>query len=459
MKTTLPTQSLSTVDSIFLLTSALGVNNDIILAWVFSNGSSVPTVEAINTHFRSRERYVVDAMNCRVREFPGRLDRPYWIRHDVPIVDRITHHDSVSGFGWSRLIESAVALCEPDSRIDASQAAWRLHVFRNVDQVPDLEGTATVVVLHASHSLLSGMELESVGTALFGAEPTPLVLKGRSHIHATPRGTVAAISALCVFPVHLLQAGVGIYRNRKTSLFTIHEDHPLCEPTVFNNGSGPVRGNVVRLDGDRFRRLRVSPSVLMLTVVGSAITSYFESIDEPVPDHLVSSMTFAIDDPMGELGVNGVHDARIDISADGTTPERAARIASALKSEIERGHSKDITELRRALFRAPWPVIRKQVTKMTTQDDEGLPVFATVLSTTINLGKAPLALGDAPCAFAFLPHHLGRSKGVSHYLIRTGADYSLTIATSADATVDIQAYGRCLSQALDEACSELSSAP
>ncbi len=394
-------------------------------------------------------------MNCRVREFPGGLDRPYWIRHDISIVDRITHHDSAPGFEWTHLIESAVALCEPDSRIDAAQSAWRMHVFHNVHQVPGLEGTATIVILHASHSLLSGMELESVGSALFGAEPAPLVLKGRSHIHATPRGTVAAIRSVWTFPVHLLQAGAGIYRNRKTSLFTIHEDHPLCEPTVFNRGSGAVRAYVVRLNGDRFRRLRVTPSVLMLTVIGSAITSYFESIDEPVPEHLVSSMTFAIDDPMGELGVNGVHDARIDISAVGTTPERAARIASALKSEIERGHSKKVTELRTALFRAPWPVIRKQVTKMTTQDDEGGPVFATVLSTSINLGKAPLALCDAQCVFAFLPHHLDRSKGVSHYLIRTGADYSLTIATSADTTVDIQTYGHILSQALDDASSEL----
>ncbi len=443
------------------LASLMGTNADIVIAWVFANDPTAPTAEEVDAHFAARHPYLYEAMACRIADFPLRLDRPIWVRHDAPVSQRTEHHHRPEGLEWSSIVEATAELCEPANRIDATKMAWKLHIYHEVCSIPDSTGTGTVVVLHASHALLNGVSLEAVSTALFSADPVPVVLPGQSKVHEAriPRRTVLR-SAVSI-PVALARVGIGLMRHRGESLWTVDEEHPLCEPTKLNRGSGAVGGRVIRLPRRWFEGVAASPSVVMLTALGPAVSRHLESVGELAPPYMVSTMTVAVDDPDETMGVNHVHDTRIDIGSDvDSTSLRAARIAAELRSEIERGNSPQVLKLRKLLCSSPWPAVLWMTRKRPPAPDQPVsepPVAATVLSTTINLGKKAQSLGSRRCEFAFMPHHVGGTVGLAHFLVRTSTDYSLTVTASDDAVSadQLRAYAAFLASTIEGLCRDL----
>ncbi|MET0197161.1 MAG: wax ester/triacylglycerol synthase domain-containing protein, partial [Rhodococcus fascians] len=122
-----------------------------------------PTFDEITEFIGVRARSIPD-LNKRLVEIPGNLDYPYWSRSGEP--PRILQFDSRT---WEGVVDELGLLVQ--TPVDATRAAWQVHVARDVEDVPHASGRALVVVFQVSHALTDGRGATRLARALFSVEP------------------------------------------------------------------------------------------------------------------------------------------------------------------------------------------------------------------------------------------------------------------------------------------------
>ena len=137
---------------------------------VFAFDGEVSVADAIaQTVARARD---IPYLNVRVREDKYRLRFPRW-EHVEASPEQVSVHE-LSPPTWTGCLDALGALT--DDQLDPRVAAWRLHVFTPVHDVPVTGGPSTVVALQINHVLGDGTRTAALAGALFGRDvmPTPI---------------------------------------------------------------------------------------------------------------------------------------------------------------------------------------------------------------------------------------------------------------------------------------------
>ena len=155
----MPVRRLSAVDAQTYWMSAK-IPNDTVLLYGFAG---VPAdLEAAIEEIAARARGCPD-LTVRIDD-GGRLTYPAWVHRDV---DRslFVVHDIEDRTFQACLAKVGEVTADP---LDARVAAWRLHVFTDVEGVPGSAGPGTVAVLQISHALGGGGRTSAPAAIMFG---------------------------------------------------------------------------------------------------------------------------------------------------------------------------------------------------------------------------------------------------------------------------------------------------
>ncbi|MGX9790290.1 DUF1298 domain-containing protein [Mycobacterium sp. MMS18-G62] len=112
------------------------------------------------------------SLDLKLRIAPRRWDLtfPRWRIGDVESDQVVVH--SLPEPTWPAFLQALSPLI--DDQLDPRSAAWRLHVYPGLSQVPATPGEATVVVLQVAHPLGDGMRSSALAGYLFGRnKPLP----------------------------------------------------------------------------------------------------------------------------------------------------------------------------------------------------------------------------------------------------------------------------------------------
>ena len=170
------------------------IPNDQVLLYVFDGA---PAAEPVLAQLRRRAAVCHDLRLRILDDHPARA--PRWVFADVPAF--VEH----GGTTWGACLHTVAMLGE--QHLDPTVAAWRLHVFTPVDDVPGASGAATVAALHISHALADGTRSAALAGWLFGrAEPVAPVIVGRRGSLLARSVTAARIASLRPTTANLLVA-------------------------------------------------------------------------------------------------------------------------------------------------------------------------------------------------------------------------------------------------------------
>ena len=176
------TVALAAADAQFYWMSAR-VPNDQLLLYAFDGEPADPESAVVQVLRRVRR---CSALALRVDDRCA-LTYPAWVRRDVTL-DQVVVHGPVAG--WQQCLDAVAALAE--HQLDLRDAAWRLHIFGPVPDVPGASAPSTVTVLQMGHALGDGVRSSALAAVLFGrAANVPAVQRTRRGCLVT-RGVAAA---------------------------------------------------------------------------------------------------------------------------------------------------------------------------------------------------------------------------------------------------------------------------
>ncbi len=136
------------------------IPNDTVLLYGFAG---VPAdLEQALEQIAERARGCAD-LTVRIDD-GGRLTYPAWVHRDVDRSLFVVHE--LDGGTWEECL-AQVSVVTAD-RLDAQVAAWRLHVFTDVEGVPGAVGPGTVAVFQISHALGGGGRTSNLAAIMFG---------------------------------------------------------------------------------------------------------------------------------------------------------------------------------------------------------------------------------------------------------------------------------------------------
>src|ERR1700761_9377125 len=154
------------------------IPNDTVLLYGFA-GVPARLEEALE-QIATRARGCPD-LTVRVED-GSPLSYPAWVNRDVDRSQFVVH--TGHGRTWEECLPEVSDVTADD--LDASIAAWRLHVFTDILGVPGAVGPGTVAVLQISHALGGGGRTCNPAAIMFGR--VDAVIPG---IDALPPGLLA----------------------------------------------------------------------------------------------------------------------------------------------------------------------------------------------------------------------------------------------------------------------------
>ncbi|WP_433524121.1 WS/DGAT domain-containing protein [Nocardia pseudovaccinii] len=134
--------------------------NDLFMLYCFDDsGRSGAQLREFVAH-RSAE---IADLSVRLRELPGDLDYPAWVRCEFRAEQFVEH--ILPEPDWPSVCEVLGKLL--GTGVDAAVRPWRLHVFRGVVGAPGGAGPAMLAVLQISHALADGRRGAEIARGLF----------------------------------------------------------------------------------------------------------------------------------------------------------------------------------------------------------------------------------------------------------------------------------------------------
>lgn len=386
--------------------------------------------DRVRTGLLARARCIPD-LNLVVRETVRNLDFPYWEPSSARPDQFVERPLTVST--WRSCLDDVASLI--GHQVDPRQAAWRVHLYPSVTDLPDGSDRGSVAVLQVSHALADGRGSTELARRLFGAEPVgdPAVSSWGSV--ASFRSVLGAFR----FPIQLgrtIVRGLQAYRLRADDSTT-----PLpVLPGPMNRSPGDDRQLLVIVtDADRLRIGTHSVTVGAIIRIADAIADAGLDADD---GRVVVELTFAR---------RGMEQARNDFFTAGVDSHREIadrhRRADAVAAEIEAARRRDESPgrvaARRASHATPAPLMYMGTTLFDPAARSPTVTGHTVVSS-VNRGAATLQLAGGKVRFTTGFPAISAMQGVTHGVHGIGSAVAISATTSRDVLPDFCTYGAAL---------------
>ncbi|WP_396907049.1 DUF1298 domain-containing protein [Mycolicibacterium phlei] len=375
---------------------------------------------------RLRER----ALSCpelRLRVHDGGIGYPRWVRGDVAADQFVVH---AGGLGWPELLTAVARLT--DDQLDPRIAAWRLHVFPDVSDIPEA-GAGVVAVLQVAHALADGVRSSALAAWLFGRDAPVAPV-------APPR------------PLEALTLPWRAYRAARTHRQLVRDTAVgVVAPPP---DSCPVRSCNNRPEGQRRIRTVVRPrariagptvTVGVLAAVADALAGHLRELGED-PSRLGAEV------PMTKSGPRHAHNhfGNVAVGLHPGLPfaQRAARIADELELRRRRAAHPAMAAADRAFAATPGPLLRWGVGQFDPTLRSPTVTGNTVLSS-VNRGPADLRFGPAAVVLTAGFPALSPMMGLTHGVHGIGDTVTISVHAAESAVADIDSYTARLAAALE----------
>ncbi len=374
---------------------------------------------------RMRARGAADLALC-VRD-DCRLTYPAWVHREVGD-DQFVVHD-VGEPGWNEGLDLVARLA--DDQLDATAAAWRLHVFPGVRGIPGAGGPGTVAVVQVAHALGDGIRSSALAAWLFGrADPVPAVPSQR---FVGARLPVRAFRAARTHRELVRDTVSGAVPPQA-------ESRPALRSNAAPAGTRRVR-TIVR------RRAEIpGPTVTVgvLAAVSSALSGHLRALGE-------DPATLGAEVPMAKAGVRYAHNhfgnVGIGLYPELDSHDRMTRIVADFAQRRRRAAHPAMAAASRAFAATPAPLLRWGVAQFDPTLRSPVVTGNTVVSS-VNRGAADLAFGTCPVVVTAGYPALSPMMGLTHGVHGIGDTVAVSVHAAESAVDDIDAYVGRLEQAL-----------
>nr|WP_197382045.1 DUF1298 domain-containing protein [Mycolicibacterium mengxianglii] len=330
------------------------------------------------------------------------------------------------GLDWPACMAAVADLA--DDQLDATTAAWRVHVFTPVTEVPSSSGPATVAVLQLSHALADGTRSADLAGWLFG--------------RATPVKAVTAPrpGSLVLRSVTAARAHQQLVRDTAAGVLPV----PAAPSPPLLTNSMPAGARTVRT----LLRRRASlgdrtVTVSVLTAISTALAGYLRDRGEEVSG-------LAAEVPMAYSGVRHAHNhfrnIGVALHPDLPVAGRAEVIAAQLSAGRARSEHPAALAERRSFAAVPAPLLRWGLRHFDTSTRPPAVTGHTVV-TSVYRGAADLHFGDAPVLFTAGYPALSPMMGLVHGVHGIGDAVAISVHGTESAG-DVDDYVARLARAL-----------
>ena len=420
--------------------------NDQFLLYCFDS----PTLDSaeLRSAFLQRARRIAD-LNVRVKDVPWNLDYPHWVPREIVPTDVVVQRPADST--WSGCLARIGGLLA--TTVDPTVSPWRLHVFTDVRDAPECTGPAVVVVLQISHALVDGQGSAMLARALFGPDESVDFVR-----ESTPSAAALVAESVVRAPVQfgrMIAAGVKAGRAYRESVALAERGElppkmPGRELVAFNRRpDGPHSANVVVVPLAALRSADFTVTIVALTALSVAISTYLRDCGAEVPDRLGAEVTVA--HRVGGTSRNSYSNVGVGLFPH--EPDLAAR-ARLIKAELAqrriRAAHPSITTQGQSLDATPAAFVRTGVVRFDLSRTPATVSGNTVL-TSIDRGPANLRFGGGPVRFTAGFPALSPAMGVTHGIYTIGDTLALCIHSSPAALPDAHSYESLIRKAIAEA--------
>lgn len=356
-------------------------------------------------------------LQVRVREDRFRLRYPRW--EQVPVRSEQVSVHELPTRTWTGCLDALSTLT--DDHLDPQTAAWRLHVFTPVLDVPGASGHATVVVLQINHVLGDGTRVAGLAGALLGRTTLPEPL---ARVPAQPRirGVLATLRA-----------------RREVARATEAGDVPATRAPV------SARSVNERPSGTRVLRTFVLPRARLpgptltigaMLVISDALSDYLRSRGEDA-----SQLTAAV--PVARTGAaqgyNHFDLAWVGFHNDAPSrDEQVRRIMADLMAWRRRSQHPALAAKAAAASAIPAP-LRRMAIRMVRTGGRPTMVPAHTTVSSVNRGAADLTFGGCPVLFTTSFPALVPISSLGHGVHSIGDTVAISVIASTP-QVDVEDY-------------------
>jgi len=356
-------------------------------------------------------------LNVRVRADKYQLRYPRW-EHVEASPEQCTVHD-LSSPTWIECLDALGALTL--EQLDPRVAAWRLHVFTGVHEVPITSGPATVVALQINHVLGDGTRTAALAGALFGRDtmPAPIVRRpndpmirnvasviraNRELAHDTETGKVPAVKApVPALSVNDRPSGTRVLRT------LVRKKTQLPGPTLTTGA---------------------------LVAISDALSGYLRDRGEPT-----SALTAAVPvaKPVAGQAYNNHDVAFVGLYPDAPSRDQQLQgIVTDLMAWRRRSQHPSFAAKDAASSLVPAPV-RRIAIRMVRTDDRPDLVPANTIVSSVDRGNADLRFGGCPVMFTTSFPALVHISSLGHGVHTIGDALAVSVIASTP-QVDLDDY-------------------
>ncbi len=399
---------------------AATIPNDQFLLYAFA-GEETDVEHAIAAVRRRAERCA--ALRLRIAD-AHRWTYPVWEPCAVA-PGQFLVHDPLT---WAGCLAAVAALV--DEPLDAQCAAWRLHVFPAVVDVPGA-GPGTVVVLQISHALGDGVRSSALAARLLGRDgAVPAAAPSHRGVAAFPRRALAA-------------ARTHRALVRETAAGLVPAQAAPC-PALRTNARPAGARRIRTLVRQRAALGGPTVTVGVLAAVSAALAGQLRELgDDPA--------LLGAEVPMARTGSrranNHFGNVGVGLYPDLDPLQRAQRIAADLHRRRRRAAHPALLAANAAFAATPAPLLRWGVAHFDPDARSDTVTGNTVVSSVYR-GAADLSFGGSPVVLTAGFPGLSPMMGLTHGVHGIGDTIVISVHAADSAIGDIDAYVERLDHAL-----------
>ena len=419
----MPVRRLSAVDAQTYWMSAK-IPNDTVLLYGFAG---VPAdLERAIEEIAARARGCSD-LTVRIDD-GGPLTYPAWVHRDVDRSLFVLHDIEDRTFPACLAKVGEVTA----DRLNAGEAAWRLHVFTDVAGVPGSAGPGTVAVLQISHALGGGGRTSAPAAIMFGRRDG--VVPGIDAPH----------TGLFNLPISGFRAARA-HRQMTEDTAAGRVPPPADLRPVLRTNARPAGPRHLRTVVRRRSDLSgPTVTVAALSAVSGALADHLRSLGED-PSFLGAEVPMA--KPPPRLAYNHFGNVGVGLYPELAEPERGVRIAADLDARRRRAAHPAMRMADLAFAATPAPLLRWGMDRFDP-DVRVEKVTGNAVVSSVNCGAMDFDFGGAPVTLACAFPGLSPMMGLTHAVCGVGDTISLSVHAAESAIGDIDAYVERLDAAL-----------
>jgi hypothetical protein len=345
----------------------------------------------------------LDALEARARRCPelsvrvddgGGWGYPRWVHRDVDRSQFVVH--DLEERTWTACLAAVGALIA--DQLDATDAAWRLHVFADVDAVPGVDGPGTVAVLQISHALGGGGRTSAHAAMMFGRTEVDL-----PEIHPPSTG-----------PISLPVAGFRAARAHRRLVADVEagavpaqaELRPLLRTNDRPAGPRSLRTVVRR----RSELAGATVTVATLSAVSAALAARLGALGD---DASTLGAEVPMTKPPPRLGYNHFGNVGVGLYPGLAPRDRLVRIADDLAARRLRAGHQAMRAADLAFAATPARLLRWGMGKFDA-DVRPAAVTGNTVVSSVNCGAADFSFGGAPVTMVTAFAGLSPMMGLTH---------------------------------------------